>query len=161
MLDSNELRVRNLRMLIEKHGSLSSLSRALGYNSPSYLAQMVGQNPTRPFSEKNARRFENQLGLPSSWSDSPHDGDAVLSTNVPEISSSDSSHLEQESDHFRLAQGVGDAIRKLSSVLEEENLEVTRPRFAELAALVAQDAIEACGHVHEPRIRSIVRVLKS
>ena len=36
----------------------------MGWNSTSFLSQMIGPNPTRLITERTARRLESKLGLP-------------------------------------------------------------------------------------------------
>jgi hypothetical protein len=61
----------NLRHLISKFGGQTELSKELGYATSTYLTQMVGPSPIRGISEKNAREFEQKLGLPEHSLDTP------------------------------------------------------------------------------------------
>lgn len=59
----------NLRALIRQHEGATSLAKALGYTSPSYVSQMAGPHPTRQITEKVAREIERKLLLPANWLD--------------------------------------------------------------------------------------------
>jgi hypothetical protein len=64
-----EARRANLRTLAEKHEGIGKLAEKLGYANSSFLSQLIGPNPTRDVTEKNARKIEAALGLPALWMD--------------------------------------------------------------------------------------------
>lgn len=74
-----EIRVDNLRSVVRERGA-SSVAKACGYSSPSFISQMAGKNPTRPVTEDTARKFEKGLGLPEYWLDIERD---ALGVPVP------------------------------------------------------------------------------
>lgn len=65
----SDVRRDNLRRLIDDSGGPNVLAARLGYSNASYLVQMAGPNPTRPVTEKTARKFEMQLNLAPGWLD--------------------------------------------------------------------------------------------
>lgn len=67
-----DVRRENLRRLVGQWGGPTSLSRKLGHSNGSYMAQLVGPNPSREISEKVAREIEGKLGLPVGWMDQEH-----------------------------------------------------------------------------------------
>jgi hypothetical protein len=69
-------RRENLRILLNQWGGPTSLAKKLGHSNGSYVAQLVGPNPTREVSEKVARDMEAKLGLPIGWLDQEHTGRA-------------------------------------------------------------------------------------
>lgn len=83
-----ETRRDNLRTLLHQWGGPTSLAKKLGHSNGSYVAQLVGPNPSREISEKVARDMEAKLGLPVGWLDQEHTGsprqvdDATLSACV-------------------------------------------------------------------------------
>jgi hypothetical protein len=83
-----DMRRDNLRSLMTQWGGPTSLAKKLGHSNGSYIAQLVGPNPSREISEKVARDMETRLGLPIGWLDQEHAGngrqvdDAALSACV-------------------------------------------------------------------------------
>lgn len=66
------IRIENLQRLAAdpKWGSKAALSRALGYDTPSFLSQITSKSESaRPFSETVARTIEQRLGLQEGWLD--------------------------------------------------------------------------------------------
>ena len=58
-----------MRALVRHHEGATSLAKALGYGSPSYVSQLAGPHPIRQITEKVAREIERKLLLPSGWLD--------------------------------------------------------------------------------------------
>lgn len=63
MSELTDRRRDTLRLIVEKRGGVSKVSKMLGYTNPSFMSQMIGPNPTREITEKTARKFEEKLGL--------------------------------------------------------------------------------------------------
>lgn len=82
-----EIRRDNLRRIVQERGA-TSVAKACGYKSPSYISQMAGINPTRPITEDNARKFEVGLGLTKGWLDTERDsyGHTVPENHTPPAS---------------------------------------------------------------------------
>lgn len=137
-----ETRRANLRTLMEQRG-VNALARQLGYANASFLSQMAGPNPIRGVTEKTARRFEARLGLPVGSLDRP----------VVQLAQSDAPQ----------AVSVGltaEIIRLVGRLFEEEGVDVSGMRFADVCALALLDAAE---HDEQPRpdhVRSLVRLVK-
>lgn len=64
MLPIQAIRRNNLRELVAAQGGPTSVSKVLGYANGSFLAQLIGPNPSREISEKIARSMETRLGIP-------------------------------------------------------------------------------------------------
>ena len=64
-----DLRRENLSSLKDQWGGPTSLAKKLGHSNGSYIAQLVGPNPTREISEKVARGIEAKLSMPVGWLD--------------------------------------------------------------------------------------------
>lgn len=62
-----------LRRYVEDHGGPTSVAKALGYSNGSFLSQLIGPNPIRPFTEKVARKIEEKLGLAPGYLDRAYD----------------------------------------------------------------------------------------
>jgi hypothetical protein len=60
---TNERRVGNLREIRSRFAQQEDLARALEWTAP-YLCQLIGPHPTRPITERTARKIERRLGLP-------------------------------------------------------------------------------------------------
>jgi hypothetical protein len=69
-----DIRRDNLRTLQKEWGGPTSLAKKLEHSNGSYLAQLVGPNPSREVSEKVARDIETRLSLPVGWLDQEHTG---------------------------------------------------------------------------------------
>lgn len=69
MTKMSDIRLRNLRRLLDQAGGAIHLAPTLGYSNPSYLSQLAGPNPTRTISERTARTIEQKLGLPEGCMD--------------------------------------------------------------------------------------------
>lgn len=86
-----EHRRENLRKLLVEWGGPTSLAKKLGHSNGSYIAQLIGPNPSREISEKVAREIESKLQLPVGWLDQEHNGagrqvdDATLSLCVTAV----------------------------------------------------------------------------
>lgn len=76
MSELTDRRRDTLRLIVEKRGGVSKVSKMLGYTNPSFMSHMIGPNPTREITEKTARKFEDKLGL----SHGTLDGDAPAPT---------------------------------------------------------------------------------
>jgi len=90
---------------------------------------MIGPNPSRPVTEKNARAFESQLGLAERYLDQEIAGflPAVIPTDqVIPTSSSESERI------ISIVQNVRD-------VCAEENCSISVSKFAEILVLVFRD----------------------
>jgi hypothetical protein len=64
-------RIANLQTVAENVGGWAALARMIGMN-PNLLSMMAGSNPTRTFSEVQARRIEVMAGLAPGWLDQKH-----------------------------------------------------------------------------------------
>lgn len=136
----DEVRRENLRRLFRQHGGASALSRKLGYSTPSFMTQTAGPNPTRAVTSKNARRYEEVLGLPHGDDEPPQGSSAPAGVD---------------------AAVIADVIRLVGQVLQEEQIGLTPARFADVAALAVQDTLDHGGKMREPHIRGVVRRLKN
>lgn len=150
MATIDEVRRENLRRLFRQHGGASALSRKLGYNTPSFMTQCAGPNPTRAVTSKNARRYEEALKLPHGWLDQPHTDEDELQPPKP---SAPPAGVD--------AGVIADVIRLVGQVLQEEQIGLTPARFADVAALAVQDTLDHGGKMREPHIRGVVRLLKN
>ncbi len=78
----NEVRRKNIRLLVEQYGGQSGLAKATG-KAPAYINQLV--SGTRNLGESACRSFEAELGLPKGWFDTAHtpaDADAPFPTEI-------------------------------------------------------------------------------
>jgi hypothetical protein len=60
-MDVYRTRRTNLRALAAQWGGPTSLAKKLGHSNGSYLAQLIGPNPSREVSEKTAREIERNM----------------------------------------------------------------------------------------------------
>lgn len=96
MSELKETRVRQIRKLIQKHGSQEALAleinNGLGKNDkPIAPSQFSGAiNGTRPFGDKICRKIESALGLPNYWLEGQEglpDTKIKIQSNTSQISS--------------------------------------------------------------------------
>lgn len=135
-MDIYEVRRVNLRKLMADWGGPTSLSARLGHSNGSYLAQLVGPNPSREVSEKVARSIEAKLGLPLGWMDREKAERPAL-------------------DDEKLAQ----CVRAVAAAVRDTNANPSPEQFSELVALAYEHAV-ASGQCSEAYINRIVRLIK-
>lgn len=72
-MDAKEIRLRNLRRLIEEAGGQRRLA-SRGRVNPAYLSQILSERTRRSMGAEVARRLEQGMGKPHGWMDVLHDG---------------------------------------------------------------------------------------
>jgi hypothetical protein len=142
MATITETRRDNLRALIEQHGGVSKLAKAMGYANPSFLSQMAGPKPSRQITEKSARKLEVALGL--------HPGALDGTGKVPEVKPTGN----------ETACLVAEVIRLVGSACESENVTPSASKFADVVTLAYLDSIDHGGRPREDRVRQLARLLK-
>lgn len=125
-------RRENMRGLMTQWGGPTSLAKKLGHSNGSYIAQLVGPNPSREISEKVARDMEAKLGLPIGWLDQEH-------TGKPKV------------DDAALAECVS----AVAAALRDANLRPTPDAYGTLVSLVYEHA-KLTGRVDEPFIIKLI-----
>jgi hypothetical protein len=143
MATVEELRMANLRVLIDQHGGVSKFSKRLGYANPSFLSQMVGPNPSRDITEKSARKIEARLGIPRGTLDT---GDLGPAAPAPESDTTTALIVE--------------VLRRVGKACESEGVQATPSKVGEVAALAYLDAVEHGGVPREDHMRRLARVIK-
>lgn len=132
-----EQRRANLRNLVAQWGGPTSMAKKLGHSNGSYLAQLIGPNPSREISEKVAREVEVKLNLPAGWLDTAHNpGDQIDD------------------------QAISDCVRAVSAALRDQGLVASPQRMADLVAL-AYEHTKLVGRVDETYIIKLVRLTTS
>lgn len=130
-----ETRRENLRKLMHEWGGPTSLAKKLGHSNGSYIAQLVGPNPSREISEKVAREMEGKLGLPVGWLDQEHDGRG-----------------RQIDD-----QTLAECVRAVAAAIRDAGLRPDPDTYATLVGL-AYEHTKLTGRVEEPYIQRLVRL---
>jgi hypothetical protein len=133
----NELRKANLAMLVKQWGGLTNLAKKLKHSGPSYLSQLL--SASRPITEKTARSIERLLDLPVGWLDQDHNSGKP----PPPV---DQSLVTQ-------------VVLAVGAVLEDEKLQLSPGKFADLVTHVYEQAVKN-GVVEETLIYKIVRLMK-
>lgn len=98
--------------------------------------------------EKTARRFEVKLGLPPGTLDVPISGDPPRVTTTVDGDQAASAHL------------TADVIRLVGRLFDEEGIDVSGVRFADVVALTIMDAVEHDSQARPEHVRSLVRLVK-
>lgn len=166
-LSVTDYRRENLRRYIDSNGGPTAVAKRLGYTNGSYLVQMVGPNPSRPISEKNARNFEFKLGLPAGTLDREVPMDFAPSPAAPARFSArlpESAPVVQDRaatygtamDAVHLANIIG----VLAQVCKEQSVELPTGKFADVLALTVADAGAHGGQVREDFVKTLVRLTK-
>jgi hypothetical protein len=130
-------RRENLRGLMSQWGGPTSLAKKLGHSNGSYVAQLVGPNPSREISEKVARDMEAKLGLPIGWLDQEHAGG-----------------VRQVDD-----EALALCVRAVAAEIRDAGLKPDPDTYANLVGL-AYEHLKLLGRVDEPFIKRIVRLTK-
>ena len=134
-MDVYRTRRENLRDLARTWGGPTSLAKKLGHSNGSYLAQLIGPNPSREVSEKTAREIEKRLGLPVGWMDQENPASAVP-------------------DDSQLAE----CVRAVATCLRDKGLRPGPDVYSQVVALV-YDRLRLTGRVDEPFIQKLVNLI--
>lgn len=134
MLSVYHTRRENLRALMREWGGPTSLAKKLGHANGSYLAQLIGPNPSRDISEKVAREIESKLGLPSNWLDQEHSGARPVDNDL-----------------------LCDCVRAVSAAAGDRRL--SPDTMAELVGMVYEQS-KLTGRLDEHYIHRLLRVAK-
>lgn len=130
-------RRRNLRLLAAQWDGPTGLARKLGLAGPSYISQLTGGQ--RPFTEKTARKIEQQMKLPAGWLDA--------------------NHKEPERPARVDEQLVRRVVVTVGAVLNEMGVQVGHDVFADIVELVHEDAARR-GEVDEQFVQRVVRLTR-
>lgn len=149
-----EIRLKNLRALIERWNAVK-LAKMLGYRQSSYLSQMTSDNPSRPLTEKNARRFEVQLDLEPGWFDIDHSAPKPAEVTPPAPAAPVPSAADTATANL-----VADMIRLVGTVCANEAVSLPPMKFADVVALAYADMMEHAGQPRESHVTQLVRLLK-
>lgn len=136
MRSTYEQRRENLRTLAREWGGPTSLAKKLGHSNGSYLAQLIGPNPSREVSEKTAREVEVKLNLPLGWMDRENAQSA-------------------RPDDSQLAE----CVRAVASCLRDAGLRPTPETYSKVVALT-YDRLRLTGRVEEDYIKKLVGLLR-
>ena len=82
MSDIYSIRKKNLHRLVIDNDGQNNLARRLGLTKGAYISQLLAIPPIRTLSEKTARKWERQLGLPHLWMDQDHTGNGAASVEI-------------------------------------------------------------------------------
>ena len=136
MLTVYAVRRANLKTLAQQWGGPASLARKLGHSNPSYLAQLIGPNPTREVSEKVARDIESKLGLPIGWMDVEHEPSKPV-------------------DDAMLAE----CVRACAAALRDAGLRPDPERYGTIVSLV-YDHARTTGRLDETYVKKIISLMR-
>lgn len=159
----NETRRKNLRAIIEKQGGVSKLARLMGYSNPSFLSQMAGPKPTREITEKSARKLETAMGLPPGALDRDEtvypSGDAPAAAPI-EAGATPAPAAPRAAPAINgSAALVAEVVRLVGGACEAERVTPSMAKFADVVALVYQDAMGGAKPTEE-KARMLARLLK-
>jgi hypothetical protein len=135
-MDVYRTRRDNLRRICGEWGGPTSLAKKLGHSNGSYLAQLVGPNPSREVSEKVAREIEGKLALPTGWLDQEQSG-------LPQIDD----------------EALAACVRAVAAALDDLKKRPQPSTFADVVQLVYEHR-KLTGRLDEAFIQRVVRLLK-
>lgn len=143
MVDAQEMRRLNLRRLVSEHEGMNNLARKLGLSKGAYISQLLSEPGTphaRSLSEKTARKWEKQLGLPPGWLDGkgPEVGSPAATVDTGLLSA---------------------VIETVTEHLNKAKITLSAPQLADLVSMQYTDAAPS-GQVDPDRIRRIVGLMK-
>jgi hypothetical protein len=132
-----DTRRENVRALMAQWGGPTSLAKKLGHSNGSYVAQLVGPNPSREISEKVARDMEGKLGLPIGWLDQEHP------------------NAGRQVDDETLSA----CVRAVACSIRDARLSPDPDAYASLVNLVYEHA-KLTGRVDEPFIQKLIGLIR-
>jgi len=132
-----DMRRDNLRSLMTQWGGPTSLAKKLGHSNGSYVAQLVGPNPSREISEKVARDMESRLGLPIGWLDQEHAGNGR--------------QVDEET--------LSACVRAVAAAIRDAGLKPDPDAYANLVGL-AYEHTKLTGRVDEPFIQKLIGLIR-
>ena len=132
-----QLRRDNLRALMAQWGGPTSLAKKLGHSNGSYVAQLVGPNPSREISEKVARDMEAKLDLAVGWLDQEQAGN-------PRV-------VDDEA--------LSACVRAVAAAVRDAGLRPDPETLGNLVGL-AYEHTKLAGRINEPFIQKLVRLVK-
>jgi hypothetical protein len=135
-MDVYRTRRDNLRRICGEWGGPTSLAKKLGHSNGSYLAQLIGPNPSREVSEKVAREIEGKLTLPTGWLDQEQSG-------LPSIDD----------------EALAACVRVVAAALDDLKKRPQPSTFADVVQLVYEHR-KLTGRLDEAFIQRVVRLLK-
>ena len=101
-----EVRLENLRQLVEEAGGATELAKKAGYKQPSYIYQILNQSAIQNGKPKNigsnmARKLEQAMGKEEGWMDVQHlpiprRGDEITGIHRPALWSSNDPLPEED-----------------------------------------------------------------
>ncbi len=137
-----EIRVSNLKRLIDQWGGPTSLAKKLKHSNGSFLSHLAGPRPSRDISERTARKIEKQLNLPHGWLDQRQDGE-IASKNgtgtesaptpgkMPMSGSAHNSNTAAVLDIDKLAT----CVTAVTAACESTGIQPTPEKFGDLVSL--------------------------
>ena len=140
-MSAYKTRKENLKLLIEKWGGVTSLSKKLGHSTPSYLSQLTGPHASRDITERSARKIEAALDLKPGWLDADHSAAVHRPTG----------EAKSDIDPDRLAE----CIEMVGALCEALGVRVNPIKFSDLVTLAYQDTRSA-----EERRLYLQRIIK-
>jgi hypothetical protein len=135
-MDVYNTRRDNLRRICGEWGGPTSLAKKLGHSNGSYLAQLIGPNPSREISEKVAREIEGKLTLPTGWLDQSQEG-------LPAVDD----------------EALAGCVRAVAAALDDLKKRPSPSAFADVVQLVYEHR-RLTGRLDEAYITRIVRLMK-
>lgn len=140
-----DIRRENAREVIDRHGGVSKVAKAMGYANASFLVQQAGPRPSRNVTETTARKIEEALGLPAGQLDIEKSATGATGPAMDALSISN----------------LADVIRLVGKTMKDEGLPHAEPqKFADVVAIAVTDALEHGGQARPEHIRMLVALLK-
>jgi hypothetical protein len=145
-----DTRRENVRRYVNDNGGPSAVAKRLGHSNGSYLVQMIGPNPSRPVTEKNARAFEALLGLDEGYFDR-----AIAPLPVVALPPTPPTPADRTT-----ADDLVKVIDAVMAACKDEQVDLTTAKFAEVLSLVAKNAQNAQNADADQYAHTLVRLLK-
>lgn len=139
---TNDRRIANLRRLRARFIQQEELAKALDWTAP-YVCQLIGPHPSRPISERTARKIERRLGLP----EGALDAEPGTAKRNGAGAASSASNL------------VAPVMTALDEEIGRQRMELSRVQYRALVDHVHRDAVTR-GGVDPDAVRGLVRLLR-
>lgn len=156
-MNISDYRRENFRQFASSNGGPSVVAKRLGYSNASYVVQMIGPNPTRPVTERMARRIEEEFALPEGTMDKPvatiplaaAPKAAVVAPAPAEVAAAPMTGKQ-----------LGELVQLVGRICETEGATLSTPKFADIVALALTDAAEHGGQAREDMVKTLVRLAR-
>lgn len=156
-MNISDYRRENFRRFAAANGGPTDVAKRLGYSNASYIVQMIGPNPTRPVTERTARRVEAEYNLPENTLDKPLAAIPMAEAPRPAVVAPEPAVVASAG---MTGQQIGELVQWVGRICEIEGATLSTPKFADIVALAVTDAQAHGGQPREDMVKTLVRLAR-